>query len=258
MNKKFEDTTADQITLTTPSGYEVTIRQQTGEDDDVISNPNGSYMGEALNKFVQGIVIKLGSDGIAANYHDIEKMKLGDKYFIIIASRIFSLGPILKFQYEWDDGLVADYEEDLESYIWDYSLEDFPEKGSELYSPFRIVPHKHGKLHQLEFVIPSGKKFRFTFMNGVGEKYLMSLPMDELTKNTELKARNLEQQIGTDWVKVETFKAYSAREMAAIRKEVFDNDPITEVLTEIPHPKTKEKMPYSILSSSDFLFPREI
>ncbi len=259
MNKKLDKATTDAIKLVTPSGFEVIIRQQTGEDDDVISNPNGAYLGEALNKFVQGIIIKLGANGTAPSYNDIENMKLGDKYFIMIASRMFSLGPVLKFEYEWDDGEVAEYEEELENYIWDYELDGFPEKGSELYSPYRIPPHKHGDSTQMEFSITSGKKFRFTFMNGLGEKYLMTLPEDQLSKNTELKARNLEQKLGEEWVKVENFKAYTAREMSNIRKEVFDNDPITEVLTEIPHPTKKgKKIMYSLLTSPDFLFPREI
>ena len=259
MSKKLDEANSDAIKITTPSGFEVIIRQQTGEDDDVISNPNGAYLGEALNEFVKGIITKLGPKDITPTYNDIEHMKLGDKYFIMIASRIFSLGPVLKFEYEWDDGEVAEYEEELDNYIWDYALDGFPEKGSKLYSPYRIPPHKHGEDIQMEFSIPSGKKFRFTFMNGIGEKYLMTLPENELSKNTELKARDLEQKLGEDWVKVETFKAFTAREMSSIRKSVFDNDPITEVLSEIPHPKNKnKKIMYSLLTSPDFLFPREI
>lgn len=256
--KELDEANADAISIVTPSKFEVTIRQQTGEDDDIISNPDGSYMGEALNEFVKGIVIKFGQAGEPATYEQIENMKLCDKYFIMVASRIFSLGPILRFEYEWPDGIVAPYEENLEDFVWDYSLEDFPKKGDEGYIPYRIAPHAHGQEPQHEFAIPSGKKFRFTFMNGVGEKYLMTLPVADLTKNAELKARNLEQKIGENWVVIDSFKNYTAREMVAIRKGVFDNDPIMEVISEIPHPKTKETIPYSLLSSSDFLFPREI
>jgi len=244
--------------LTTPSGYEVVIRLQTGEDDDVLSDPSGAFLGSGINKFVQGIIVKF-KGGKSATYEDVEQMKLGDKYFIVIASRIFSMGAVMKFDYEWPDGRIASYEEDLTSYIWDYSKDDFPKKGDQLYSPYRIPPHLHGGKKELEFKITTKKEFKFTFMDGVGERYLMTLPEVELTKNTELKARGLKQKIGADWQDVNSFKNIVAKEMMEIREMVFKNDPIVEIVTIIPHPvKQNEKIEYPILASSDFLFPRGI
>jgi len=255
--KKLTEQYGDVIEVVTPSGDKVVLRQQTGEDDDILSSPTGSYLGENLNKFVQGIVVR-GGKGIKPTYDDIESMKLCDKYFIIIASRIFSLGNIVRFEYEWPDGLVAEYEEDLEQLIWDYASDDFPVKGDVLYNKFRIPPHQGGNKGGEEFTTSSGKHFRFTYMNGEGEKYLMQLSIESLGKNTELRARQLEQKLGDNWVKVENFKNYNAKEMVEIRNKVFMADPIIQIFTEIPHPKTKEKIEFPILSSSDFLFPREI
>lgn len=255
--KKLKEAHGDVIELVTPSKYKVIIRQQTGEDDDVVSDPSGSFMGESLNKFVQGIIIKHGlCDNKAPSYQDIEDMKLCDKYFVIIASRIFSLSNILRFEYEWPDGITAEYEENLEDFIWDYSLEEFPHKGDKGYNSKRIPPHKHQGTG-MEFDIGK-KKFKFTFINGVGEKYLMTLPMKDLSKNAELKARDLHMEIGEKWVKVDNFKALSAREMVEIRKTVFDNDPVMDIATDIPHPKSGETLSFGILTTPDFLFPREI
>lgn len=255
---KLKEAHGDVIELTVPSGYKVIIRQQTGEDDDVISNPDGAFLGQTLNKFVQGIIIKSEfSDNKSPSYQDIENMKLCDKYFVIIASRIFSLGSVVKFEYAWDDGTVAEYEEDLNNYIWDYE-QPFPKRGDLDYSEFRIPPHSQGTKRDMEFKISTGKTFKFDFMNGVGEKYLMTLPTSQLTKNAELRARNLQQKMGDKWVVISNFKPYTAREMVEIRKVIFDNDPIVQIITEIPHPKTKDTIQYNLLGSVDFLFPREI
>jgi len=259
--KKLVEGNLDTIELTVPSGYKVTIRQQTGDDDDIATSTQYIAKNENLNRFVQAIIVSTEfSNGKQLSLDNILDMKLRDKYFIVISSRIFSLGPILKFEYEWPDGTVAEYEEDLTNYIWDYSLPigEFPFKGHELYNPYRLKPHPRGNDLDMEFTISTGKVFKFTFINGIGENYLMTLPIDQLSKNAELKARDLRFQMKDQWVKVQNFKTFTAREMMEIRKNVFDIDEVVEVLTEIPHPRTGETVQYPVIGNSDFLFPREL
>jgi len=260
--EKLKQVYGDVLTLTTPSGHEVIIRQQTGEDDDVLSNAAGTEDGSSSNKFVQGIVVhtNMTTNG-KFNSDDARALKLCDKYFIMIASRIFSIGQILKFEYKWDDlKIPTSYEEDLGLFIWEYGNADkpFPELGSPEYFKYRIAPHKFGKDKFRELTLASEKLVRYTFMNGNGEKYLMGLPLDQQSVNAELKARGLELKIGKKWVIVQSFKNFTPIDMMEIRRDVEDNDITTNLASELEHPKKGTKVEFPIVGSTDFFYPREI
>lgn len=173
------------LTLTTPSGYQITIREQTGDDDDILSNAKGVMDGDSSNKFIQGIVIHTDiTPNGKFNSDDARALKLCDKYFIMVASRIFSIGQMIKFEYQWDNiEIPTSYEEDLSLFIWDYGKKPFPELGDSEYYKYRIIPHKFGKDKTREITTKSEKLVRYTFMNGYGEKYLMGLPLDQQSIN---------------------------------------------------------------------------
>jgi hypothetical protein len=259
---KLEDLFGKTVSLITPSGYNVVIRQQTGEDDDTISNSGDAGDGTSFNKFIASIIVD--SDITPSGrimLEDVMKLKLCDKYFIIIASRIFSIGAVLKFTYKWSDikEPVA-YEDDLSQYIWDYK-EEFPyEPTHTRYFESRIQPHPFKKETQREFTINSGKKLRYTFLNGEGERYLVKLPSDVQSKNQELLARNLEWYVPGEekWTKVQNFKFFSSLDMVEIRREITLNDPAVDLISELENPVTHDKIPYPIVGTQDFFFPREI
>lgn len=247
--------------LTTPSGFKVIIREQNGDDDDVISRGSGINDGTSSNRFIQGIVVFTDMTPTGRlSLEDVEKMKLCDKYFIIIASRIFSLGQIVKFDFTWSDlKTPTPYEEDLGLFIWEYGKEPFPyEPDHQDYFEYRIKPHQHGRLSSLEKILSSGKRVKFDFMNGRGEKYLMKLPDSETSKNHELRARNLQQFIDDKWVEVTNFRNFTAMDMVEIRDFVFTNDPILEIYSDIEHPITHEFVKHPIIGTPDFFFPRRI
>ena len=109
-----------KFTFKLPSGYEVTIREQNGEDDDILSNPIDARTFMNISKFISGIVT---DTDITANRllsaEDVQKMPSLDRYAIMLNSRIFSLGKILDFRYDWEgpaEGQVRtlDYEVDLQ------------------------------------------------------------------------------------------------------------------------------------------------
>jgi len=259
--EKLKEAYGDVLTLKTPTGYEVTIRQQTGEDDDILSNADGVMDGTASNKFIAGIVVHTDiTENNKFNLDTARDLKLCDKYFIMIASRIFSIGQTLKFSYQWPDKLEVDYEEDLGLFIWEYGDKEkpFPEIGDEDYYEFRIPPHIHGKETHRELVTKSGKSVKYKFMNGHGERFLMELPSERQSVNAELLARNLELRVGDQWVKVQNFKSFTPMDMMEIRNDVSDNDPGISLVSELTHPKTEEVLQYPIVGTSDFFYPREI
>lgn len=259
---KLKEVYGDILTLTTPSGHQVIIRQQTGDDDDVLSNAKGTEDGSSSNTFVQGIVVHTDiTPNGKFNSDDARALKLCDKYFIMVASRIFSIGQIIKFEYHWEDMKIpTSYEEDLGLFIWEYgdNSKPFPELGSEEYFKYRIAPHKFGKDNTRELTLNSEKLVRYTFMNGYGEKYLMGLPLEQQSVNAELRARGLELMVGKNWVKVQSFKNFTPIDMMEIRKDVEANDITTNLISELEHPKTRKKIQFPIVGSTDFFYPREI
>lgn len=252
----------ENVEIITPSGYSFTIRQQTGDDDDIISNAADSKTGMGVNNFIAAITIaqdfKPGSNYITGK--DVKKLKLCDKHFLLIASRIFSLGNTLNFMYEWHGHPAIEYTENLDNYVWDYGRDDFPNDPNDpAYFKYRIKPHPMGKATQHEFTTTRGNKIKFNFHNGDSEAYLIKLPEEVLSKNQELIARGIQVFYEGAWALVENFSMFTAREMVEIRKEVERVDPGLELVTDIVNPfDPEEKIQYPLVASVDFFYPREI
>lgn len=259
--EKLKDLYGELLTVITPSGHQVTLRMQNGNDDDVLSNAEGVLDGTSSNRFIAGIIVDTDiTPNRKFNLDTARDLKLCDKYFIMIASRIFSIGQILKFSYPWSDlKEPTDYEEDLGVYIWEYGNENkpFPKPGDEDYYKYRIKPHAAGKESMRESITRSGKVYRYKYMNGHGEKYLMNLPPERQSVNAELLARGLEIKMGEGFVLVQNFSNFSAMDMMDIRKDVSDHDESISLVSELKHPKTGEIIEYPIIGTSDFFYPRE-
>lgn len=255
---KLKEIHGEVVELLTPSGNRVLIRQQNGNDDDIISNGLSAFDGTAIPKFLSGIILEWGEKRLPLSPSEVLLLRLPDIYYIMIASRIFSLGQILEFQYKWDDiEQPVEYTEDLGLYIWDYSKE-FPISPEDPnYFEFRIKPISNELTRSL--TLTSGKKLTYTYMNGNGEKYLMKLPQNQQSKNQEIIARNLKQETASGYIVVENFKFFSPQDMRELRSDIFKNDPTLEIFSEIKHPTNKLKtIFYPIMASNDFFFLREI
>jgi hypothetical protein len=259
--EKLHELYGETVSLMTPSGFSVVIRQQNGDDDDVITNASTASDGTSINKFIAAIIVDsdITPKG-TLSLPEVLEMKLCDKYFILLASRIFSLGQILKFDFQWENiSGVTPYEEDLSKYIWDYAAGKFPLKpDDEGYFEYRIKPHAFQKDKTRELVTRSGKKLKYSFVNGNGEKYLMNLPEESQSKNQELLARELYWWLEDRWTKVQNFRSFTPMDMADLRNDVNENDPTINLVTDLENPVTHVKIQYPIVGTTDFFFPREI
>ena len=252
----------ENLELTLPSGRIATIRMQNGADDDILTNVKLRQSGEAFNRFLEGIIISL--DGHKPSSKEILEMRLADKYALLINSRIFSLGEILKFEYNWPGIGKVTYEEDLNNYIWDYSKPDtFPADESDpQYSKYRIKPFQvaeEGKFDYNYLYFTLGEKnFRMRFSDGVFEKNLLKLSPDQLSNNSVYRARELAQQVGTEWALVDSFKSFTPMEMTKLRAIIHTYDEEEGLIVEIPHPETGEITEIPLMEIPDFLSPRVI
>lgn len=246
-----------------PSGRVFTIREQNGNDDDVLSNPMTKSDLTNIDNFLNGICITETVDNVevAVTLKTITELPNNDRYHLLIQSRVFSLGNIMTFTFDWgEEGGNITYEEDLKQYLHDYS-KVYPNKGDEGYFEYKIPPYPANANidSRYEFTITGGKKFRFGLMTRQGEKLAINLPHEQLTKNLELKLRNLEYYDESQgFVKVENFSQFTSRDMQQIKKCVLEIDPTYLFVTTLKNPKTNETIKYPLMNSTDFFFPVEI
>lgn len=239
-----------------PSGHSFTIREQNGEDENILSNPSDVKNLMNLTKFISAIVVKTNFTKTGKlSIQDSLELPLLDRYCILIKSRIFSLGDTLEFTYRWDNKEV-EYEEDLNLFVFDNYGENPSE--SELDNKPNAIPYyplteSQGIVEQLS----SGKVISYDILTGKGEQFIITLPESKRTRNAELMARNLKLQVDGTFETVHNFSSFTVREMAEIRRIIKSNDPVFEGLTDIVNPETGEVIKYPIMASPTFFYLTE-
>lgn len=241
-----------------PSGHSFTIREQNGEDENILSNPVDAKTLMNLVKFISAIVVDTDfTKSGKLSIQDTLELPLLDKYCILLQSRIFSLGETLDISYDWPKIGRVEYTEDLNNYIFeDYS--QVPSQEEIESKPNAVPYYANGRqLKDIEVVLASGKKVKFDILNGNGEQFIINLPEAKQTRNNELIARNLHLEVNGVYEKVSNFAGFTVREMAELRKIVKAYDPVFEGLTELQNPSTGETVMYPIMVSPTFFFLTE-
>jgi len=246
------------LTFKIPSGHEVTIREQNGDDDEVLSNMANVESGRSYDQFLAGIIINHSKYDRRPTEKEINIMPQRDRLIITTMSRIFSLGNDVNFEYQWVGRKSPDkYSDNLEDYIWDYS-KPFPEEGDDEYKPTRIPPYDNDPYEPVEHTTRSGKKVRFILSNGESENYLMNLSKEKASKNSEISSRSFELYVEgpNEWMKVENFKQFSGRDMMEIRSIIDSKDKKYSLLSAVKHPEDENVEAYVDLSNLvDFFYP---
>lgn len=248
------------INFYVPSGYQYEIREQNGEDEEILSNPKDMRDLMNFTKFIQAIVVKTNftSNG-RLTIQDALNIPVNDRYCILFQSRIFSLGDTVEFSYDWDNGKV-DYEQEVSDLLFDDYSE---EKRSSLTEedlnakPDAIPYYPEGKKFDFEYTLESGKRIRFHLLDGNGERRLITLPKEKQTRNSPLLCRDLELYVDGKWEKVQNFSIFTVRETHEIRKRVMEVDPTFEGAVDIENPETGEKTRFPIITAPGFFFLTE-
>lgn len=247
------------LDFVTPSGVNFTIREQNGEDEDILSNPLDSRNLMNLTKFIAAIVVKTDcTPSGKLSVEDALNLPLLDRYCILLKSRIFSLGDEIEIQYTWPGTKEAvSYEDLVSNFVFeDYSNIPTEEEMNEKPFACPFYPNRDN-LKDMRIELKSGKVIMFDCMTGKGEQYLLSLPEDKKTRNSELLARNLRLEVEGNPEKVTNFSCFSVRDMAEIRKAVAAYDPSFQGLTELEDPKTGDKIMFPIMASPSFFYLTE-
>lgn len=244
-----------------PSGHKVTLQEQNGYHDELLSSVADATTGMGYNKFVADIVIKtdLTPSG-KLTLADVNNLLQLDFATIIIASRIHSIGPELRFSFDWGNGMKKFYVENLEPYLLDYGkpVEEDPQMGSPDYFGLACPRYPNGKQREVELTLTSGKKVKYQLTTRGDELKLLEYDPEHLNINTKLRIRNLQMEHSGNWVKVDQFRTFSSKDMREIRTSVNRNDPDFFGISEVQNPSTGERRQVSLLEVPDFFFPAEI
>lgn len=261
-----------KMAFTLPSGYSCEIREQNGEDEEVLSNPANIKNFMNINEFIAGIVTH--TDFTASGkllVQDVMKLPLLDRAVILINSRIFSLGEELEFNYKWPrpenskEQAEFTYTQNLKDYIFeDYGVKPTEEelKAKPDAVPYYLLEEDENnpgkiKLTDHKFTLSSGKEIMWDVATVESEQYLMKLGLDNISRNKDLIARNLRLNVDGNWEKVQNFKLFSVRDMAEMRKEILASDPSFMGTTDIEDPITHSKTQISILTVPTFFYLTE-
>lgn len=242
--------------FTLPSGNKLRIREQNGEDDDVLSKVKDNKDGSAMHNYIAAITLEYnGTTGLTGE--QVKTWGLRDKYYAILKSRRFSLGDVVFFDYTFEDGKQLGFEEDLAKYDWDFSTGKPPQKGQKGYS--KDVPQSYPSEtdKSIEFKLSSGKICCYEFMTGEHEMKTLGKSENELTLNDRLRFRNFKLKLkdSDPWTQLDRFNMFTAREMYDIRTHLDMNDPDFILKSDVRHPDGGRTESISLLHISDFFFP---
>lgn len=241
-----------QITL--PSGLVLTIREQNGNDDETISRMN-SESGIALAEFISNIIQSNNAEGKRYTPAQIEAWRTNDQNYFLLASREFSLGPLIKVNFVCPTCQFQNppFEEDLNPYLTGVDAEGKPFK-------YACPPYKdNGK--EREFTLSSGRVIRYKYKTGAIDAKALEIDQSQLTLNSGLRMRDLSLRISEGkYQKIEMFNIFSAREMSEIRRDINENDPAFEAISEYrcTNPRCKALHKISLITQPDFFFPGAI
>lgn len=257
-----EMTYGDIKELLLPSGHTVKIREQNGNDDDILSNKATSKDLTNINIFLASLIIWTDLPFAVNNKLTTELVKnmlLRDKYYIIFASRQHSVGDDVSFEYDWgkESGGKFKYTEYISNYVRDLS-KPLPKEGEENYFPYMIEPYNIEEPYSKIETTIGNKRLRLKLMDGHSEAYLLGLTIEQNTLNAQIKARALEIFIEHSWHKVENFSSFTKKEMGALRNFINEIDSEFLGLTDLENPQTHQKISYPLIMAPDFFYPQEI
>lgn len=250
-------------TFVAPSGTEYTIREQNGQDEEVLTNMGEIKKGMNINNFLYGIIMKSSKKAGKLSMEEILSIPLLDRSCILIQSRIFSIGENLEFSFSWpniqnpDKPREFEYELDLHEYLFeDYGNPEAvtEEMLSEKPKGIPFYPVRQDSKYYV-FELRSGKKIRFYLADGHSEMYIMKLPDDQKTRNTDLIMRGLELQVEGKWERVFNFALFSTKDMRELRKHVNSVDPTADLTTTVTDPETGAQEEVPIMGLTSFFFP---
>lgn len=238
-----------------PSGDTITIREVNGEDESILSNNSLINSGSNIIKFLSQIIVGINGQEKRVTEDILKTWPINDKYYLLLASRIFSYGKDLKFTNICSNcGTSNKYKEDLE--LFDYSSPEGTENPSAR-SSFNIKPYPT-KSKEIHLNLSSGKTVKYNKLDSTGELDKLAIPEIARNINSEFIIRGLKLLNGNEYFEVKHFAIFGPKDLLELRTSLNREDAIFSPLTEVVCPHCNNKEYHSILTISDFFYPTEM
>lgn len=246
---------APRLVITMPGGFKASIRETTGEDDDIVSRLGDNKEGTALYKFLQNVILV---DDKPVPFEELLKWKVRDIYYGIMKTRMFTHGSQVVFEHTFSGDITKTFTEDLGFYDWDLSdTQNYPPQlGEEGFDARVIQPYRLAG-EWVEGLTKSQKKYRFRYLTAKDEIKTLGIKADDLTINDKLRIREFQIYLDNgSWTTVERFNILTSRDMAEIRTVLDKTDPEFTMITRLTDPTTQAIVELPLLGVTGFFFPR--
>lgn len=255
-----------KLEFTLPSGAKAIIREHSAMDDDIITA--GSNRGDVgiliknLNKYVAAILLNNPYDPESKKritLPEVEKLRLKDKHYIIFKSRIHSIGETIEIEHTCRNescGLKTDYVVNLLDYDRDLSLEEI-EADEDKLAIDRYVTKYDETFFEVE--VPSGRKVRLEYLNGVGENFILEhTKRNTLAASGDILARQPKVLVDGEWQEIKSVNIFSKKDAMALTKacKAKDSQFAMTVKIECEACGTVEYIP--LITLRGFFFPEEM
>lgn len=254
-----------------PSGAKVTIREQNGNDDDILSNVEDANRGVSLAKFVADIITKDHRLNRPPTYNEVLKWKMNDMYYVMFMSRIHSLSENLEFELTCINSAckkITRFEENLNIFTHDFTKPIIPKKiddgkGNMIENPeyfkYRIHPYPSQDAKDKLFTLSTGKVLQFEYLTVEGEHTYANATSDKMSRNKKLIARNIKLKLDDrddgQWMPIANFGIFSPKEMSEIWKVITEEDVEWIPIMECICPVCNAQQNVVVIWQPDFFFP---
>ena len=248
----------NKVTKMVPSGFTVDLKEQTGEDEDVLSRMGDIEEGISYTKFLSRIIVGSNLDN-KKNFttEEINEWPAVDKYFCLLESRIFSLGHKLDFVYKCQNdkcGKETNMDEDLRKYTHDLS-EGNPSKTDPDYA-YKPKLFKEPNTKTFYSTLSNGKEIKWDILTSSGELKNIKKNRDELNRSDEFRARNLAYKAESgEWVTISNFKMFTSRIMSELREKIRTKEFEWDLTMQCKCPHCSKIGELMILNVPTFFFP---
>jgi hypothetical protein len=250
-----------------PSGRKVTIRENNGDDEELLSKVANAKGNLNMRIYLSSIIVQDSEtkpDKLTPVEH-MGNMKCRDAYYLMYKQRLINLGPQLTF--EKTCALTTckhktEYDMEVDEFDRDLTLnnEEFKAKMKETNSPYSdyiVENYPSGNDSIIEKVLSSGKKIRFKILTLKLEYWRLEQPFENQSNNTIIYERELEYWDENKWVIAKNLKMFSSRDLKEIRGLIDAYDSRFQPLVEYECEKCKSPGVDNLFQMNDFFYPVE-
>lgn len=249
------------IDFMVPSMVTITIRENNGDDEGLLSTISASADGSNVRNYMANVVEK-GVNGKKQLADEFLKWKVNDLYYTLIVQRVFNLGHEFKFTSECPNCKHSnEYEEDLREWI----VDEFSPDGNSVQAATPEIELKAiknsppayplGGLDLVQVTLSNQMQFRFEILTIEGERRLDTMSSTQRNINASLIQRNLEMLMPEGWKKITFFRDLNSRLMAELRGAVAKHDKQWQPLAELTCEQCGDKSKENLLFLPGFYYP---